>query len=279
MKARWYDPAIGRFISPDTIVPNPTNPQSFNRYSYVDNNPVNFSDPTGHIKCSKLGTELCSADGENYFGERVSVEGYGLFDESHIMRGFNAAQTIMNHLYELSGEGGGTFALNSYTTGHDTFSATYQVNGNVSEGEHVGIALGIYQDFERGYEAFQLRGKAGIEGIGGAFAPEDFPSDYLGFWAYVNGYSLEDIPQILENLGNVEHYEGPLEPILGDRAGSLVFGIDAESGYISIPRNFSFTPMAPIVSNTSITWLNVSWPQGLQIAPVMSSETTWWRVD
>lgn len=48
MRARWYDPAIGRFISPDTIVPDPANPQSFNRYSYVNNRPLNFTDPSGH---------------------------------------------------------------------------------------------------------------------------------------------------------------------------------------------------------------------------------------
>jgi RHS repeat-associated protein len=43
MKARWYAPAIGRFISPDTIVPDPTNPQTFNRYSYTNNNPKTFA--------------------------------------------------------------------------------------------------------------------------------------------------------------------------------------------------------------------------------------------
>lgn len=42
---------LGRFIQPDTIVPNPMNPQSLNRYSYVRNNPVNLIDPTGHIDC------------------------------------------------------------------------------------------------------------------------------------------------------------------------------------------------------------------------------------
>jgi len=47
--ARYYDPTIGRFISPDNIVSNPFNPQSLNRYSYCLNNPLEYTDPTGHI--------------------------------------------------------------------------------------------------------------------------------------------------------------------------------------------------------------------------------------
>ncbi len=39
MHARFYDPLLGRFVSADTIVPDPGDPQSFNRYSYVLNNP------------------------------------------------------------------------------------------------------------------------------------------------------------------------------------------------------------------------------------------------
>jgi RHS repeat-associated protein len=47
-KARFYSPALGRFIQPDTIVPNAANPQSWNRYSYVRNNPIRYNDPSGH---------------------------------------------------------------------------------------------------------------------------------------------------------------------------------------------------------------------------------------
>ncbi len=44
----FSDPTVGRFISPDTIVQSPFDPQTFNRYSYVSNNPVNRIDPTGN---------------------------------------------------------------------------------------------------------------------------------------------------------------------------------------------------------------------------------------
>jgi RHS repeat-associated protein len=47
-RARYYDPQVGRFAAADTIVPNPGNPQDLNRYTYVGNNPVNGTDPSGH---------------------------------------------------------------------------------------------------------------------------------------------------------------------------------------------------------------------------------------
>lgn len=47
--ARYYDPAIGRFLSADSVVPgNGNEPQAFNRYSLADNNPVTYTDPSGH---------------------------------------------------------------------------------------------------------------------------------------------------------------------------------------------------------------------------------------
>jgi hypothetical protein len=43
-----YDPNLARFVSADTIAPSKNEPQSRNRYSYVLNNPLRFTDPTGH---------------------------------------------------------------------------------------------------------------------------------------------------------------------------------------------------------------------------------------
>jgi RHS repeat-associated protein len=53
MGARWYDPQIGRWISPDTIIPDPGNPQTLNRYAYVNNRPLVSIDEAGHIELPK----------------------------------------------------------------------------------------------------------------------------------------------------------------------------------------------------------------------------------
>ena len=47
MNARLYDPAVGRFLSPDPLVQAPDNTQNYNRYSYCLNNPLRWTDETG----------------------------------------------------------------------------------------------------------------------------------------------------------------------------------------------------------------------------------------
>ena len=47
--ARYYNPAIARVLSPDSIVQSAGNPQSLARYSYCENNPLVYVDPTGHF--------------------------------------------------------------------------------------------------------------------------------------------------------------------------------------------------------------------------------------
>ena len=47
MNGRLYDPLVGRFLSADNYVQDPTNTQHYNRYSYCLNNPLKYSDPSG----------------------------------------------------------------------------------------------------------------------------------------------------------------------------------------------------------------------------------------
>jgi hypothetical protein len=62
MQARWYLAELGRFISADTIIPQPADPQSHNRYSYTVNRPLVFVDPSGHNYCSDPDGS-CDPDG------------------------------------------------------------------------------------------------------------------------------------------------------------------------------------------------------------------------
>ena len=59
MNGRVYDPRLGRFLSPDPIVGDPTSSQSWNLYSYVGNNPLSYVDPTGLIQAGPCDGIRC----------------------------------------------------------------------------------------------------------------------------------------------------------------------------------------------------------------------------
>ena len=62
--ARWYDPAIGRFMQADTIVPMASQgTQAFDRYAYVNNNPILYRDENGHWVSTLVGGIIGAAVG------------------------------------------------------------------------------------------------------------------------------------------------------------------------------------------------------------------------
>jgi len=64
--ARWYDIQLGRFVQGDSIIPEPVSPQSWDRYAYVNNNPIRFNDPSGHNVDCGIGESGCR--------QRIKVE-------------------------------------------------------------------------------------------------------------------------------------------------------------------------------------------------------------
>ena len=49
LRARYYDANVGRFLTEDTYRGDTANPGSLNLYTYVENNPLSYADPSGHI--------------------------------------------------------------------------------------------------------------------------------------------------------------------------------------------------------------------------------------
>jgi len=87
MNGRLYDPAIGRFISADPIVQYPTNLQNYNRYSYINNNPLSGTDPSGYLSLGSFaGGLLGSAIGYAVGGPFGAFIGGAIFSKNPTLR-------------------------------------------------------------------------------------------------------------------------------------------------------------------------------------------------
>ncbi|HAV77140.1 MAG TPA: hypothetical protein DCX53_07285 [Anaerolineae bacterium] len=65
---------MNHFIQPDSIISNPSDPQSWNRYSYVQNDPIRYSDPTGHRICDDIdGYGNCAGKGTKSYWDIPGV--------------------------------------------------------------------------------------------------------------------------------------------------------------------------------------------------------------
>ena len=73
MNGRFYDPLLGRFLSPDPYVQDCTNPQNFNRYAYCLNNPLKYTDPSGEF-C--VGAVIAGAVIGLYMGGTIANNSY-----------------------------------------------------------------------------------------------------------------------------------------------------------------------------------------------------------
>ncbi|MCG2783910.1 MAG: hypothetical protein L6461_02280 [Anaerolineae bacterium] len=68
--ARWYDPQLGRFAQADTIIPEQTQgTQAWDRYAYVNNNPLRYTDPSGHSTCTDDG--YCGSSNATSYWNKV----------------------------------------------------------------------------------------------------------------------------------------------------------------------------------------------------------------
>ena len=130
MNGRLYDPLISRFVSADLIVQQPYNLQSLNRYSYVLNNPLGYTDPSG------------------YFGWEISPSlGRGLFMLGGVMFG------------AVLGPAGPIFAGGSWATTLASGALAGGVSGFIASG-------GNAQAAKQGALAGGLFAGAGLIGTG-----------------------------------------------------------------------------------------------------------------
>jgi RHS repeat-associated protein len=97
MNARLYDPTLARFISADPNIQAPFNPQSFNRYSYVWNAPLNATDPSGYL------TAILEAMQPSALGGWISGGGLGFQGFEEVPKADLEKVTVTSKRCQLSG--------------------------------------------------------------------------------------------------------------------------------------------------------------------------------
>ncbi len=75
MNGRVYDPYTARFLTADPLIQDPVNGQSYNRYSYVLNNPTNWTDPTG-FEINAPAPQVIEVYACGFFCRQTSIEAF-----------------------------------------------------------------------------------------------------------------------------------------------------------------------------------------------------------
>jgi RHS repeat-associated protein len=184
-KARFYSPTLGRFIQPDSIIPGIANPQSWNRYSYVQNNPILNIDPSGH--CSLNGHWIPDSD--------------------------PACQWASNNQDSLSGNGNGGFVPSSgggngggsNGGGGDTTPLTHK--GDPIPGSDKTVAFGgaaaydIYLEYKK------------VHGWWNDYGNADFGlAEFLGMWALFESAGNLDTAKVIATIIAQNLYNGGNNP-------------------------------------------------------------------
>jgi len=179
MKGRIYDPELGRFLQADPFVQAPDNSQSLNRYSYVLNNPLSYTDPSGFFFKSLLSSVFqtvftiagCSVPGANVvtcFTTATMVSG---------MTGAANDQPFLN-------------AVRDGAISGVTAVAFMQVGAAVRAG-HISPEAGVVLHGAVGAGAAAARGGDPLAGFAAAVLTKSFTLGAEGFLDQINNDAIE----------------------------------------------------------------------------------------
>lgn len=186
LRAGYYDPTTGRFITKDTFAGYSTDPQSLNRYVYAYNNPVNMIDPSGHSPLEQSSS---------------------WFDRMLNSRFVNSIQTVNNYFNQADPNGWKTLIgddVNLFLTPNLSVKEkirTYLLNNSIV-GFLKGKGLGnpfkgkTFEEIDEMFtkKGFEKRGPDPVNGKGGYVNPTTGRSYYLDKGGqYKKGYEAPHV--------------------------------------------------------------------------------------
>ena len=140
MNGRIYDPSLGRFLQADPMVQDPGNPQNWNPHSYVFNNPLANTDPTGMFSVRQALGLIISVVAAVITQQYWFLENYGAAFASAAIGGFAAGVVSTGSLRQgLIGAFQSTLTLG---IGGSDWSAVDKFIGNAFAGGIVSVLQG-----------------------------------------------------------------------------------------------------------------------------------------
>jgi RHS repeat-associated protein len=151
MNGRIYDAKLGRFLQADPFIQAATNTQSYNRYSYVINNPLNATDPSG-FSFKKFYKALGEIDGRGFAHKHIFSKNQNLA---------NIVQVGLNYIPFFG----------QLASAHFAFDRAFYATGSFSSAFKAGVmTYGSGVIFQGIGEAFQGTGLMAQGGAGHIFA-------------------------------------------------------------------------------------------------------------
>ncbi|WKD50719.1 RHS repeat-associated core domain-containing protein [Microbulbifer spongiae] len=196
MNGRIYDPILGRFLSPDPIVQAPTHSQSWNRYSYVMNNPLSLTDPSGFV-----------------WMEEVTVTGHyhepdfsWLWSSSLFGGGYDNWDSFNG------GWGGGSISAPISQKSQDNKKATEKAKDDQEEMEEVNVELTCEQQAAAGVPC---------NGDASSGSASEFASGFLSYFTGVAG-TFRYAGRRQGFYGDIEKQQAELEQVVLEEVANQV---------------------------------------------------------
>jgi len=160
MGGRIYDPTLGRFMSADPIVKGLSNVESYNRYSYVLNSPMSFTDPSGYSWLSKAWKKLGNSIKKRvkyiaaaFINPVASLNAFLFRDGGRELARFAARNKYAGEIIGVIGAAGCAFASAASAgvtapscmgavQGWTASSMTYGAGGSIEEALSAGVQSG-----------------------------------------------------------------------------------------------------------------------------------------
>jgi RHS repeat-associated protein len=236
-KARFYDPYITQFSQPDTIIPDLYNPQNLNRYSYVNNSPVNYNDPAGHKACGFIDQNGDCDDSEEKFLKLINFVETKIFNKNGRLRNKRNDLGAMTATVEKAAEIYGNDWDHFLSVTNYVFIGVYE-NGPFSQVHAQQSGFKGYSFSASGFSNNFDDGQNQVRHFWGAFATAASNKDELPFGPYwtIPNSTVAKVGNFMHDL--VEDWYGYDYTTVKDFSLSqeaIAIGKDVRSGRIASP--------------------------------------------